>query len=72
VRSPRGLEALLAEMRGAVMASRDPEGALARLRRHVRREREFSTSPASLTVDQLAVARASGVPLQLVAASTRH
>lgn len=64
MRSPLGLEAALAEVRGAILAARDPEGALERLRRHVRRERQFAASPAALVDDELVAARTSGIRLQ--------
>jgi hypothetical protein len=66
------LDAALAIARAAVLAAPDPNGALVRLLRHVRREREFSASPASLTVDQVAAARGTGANLQAFAASPRR
>lgn len=66
-----GLESALAEARAAVLAAPDPEGALERLRRHVRRERAFDASPAALPIDDLTAARARGIPAHLAAGARR-
>lgn len=66
-----GLESVLAEARAAILAAPDPDGALERLRRHVRRERSWAASPAALPIDDLAAARAAGVPTHLAATVRR-
>lgn len=69
---PADLDAALADARAAVLAAPDADAALARLRRHARREQAFGASPAALSVDEVAAAHASGVPLQEFAGSRRR
>lgn len=69
--SPSELDAALAEARAAILAAPHPTGALARLCRHVRRERAFSASPASMPVDDIAAARCAGIAPALAASCRR-
>lgn len=59
------LAATLAEARASILAAPDPAGALRRLSRHVRRERDFARSPAAVPLADLVAARTAGIPSHL-------
>jgi hypothetical protein len=56
----------------AVLNSPDPPGTARRLKRHLAREAQFLASPASMSVDEVAAAKSSGVPVGVAAASPRR